>query len=132
MADADSIAAPAAIAPQVALSSHPETASAVTSLSRALRLLRAASPDWQRKGPTDGSEPLHWPAAVATASAHIEHALRLLKPSITLTREAAATDAQLGMDWWNGLPAAERREWMRRAGNTGVAADAWAVFKAQR
>jgi hypothetical protein len=54
---------------------------AITSLARALRLLQAASPDWQRKGPTDGSEPLHWPAAVAAAQAHIAHALRLMERS---------------------------------------------------
>jgi hypothetical protein len=51
---------------------------AMASLARALRLLRAASPDWQRTGPTDGTEPLHWPAAVAAAQAHIQHALRQL------------------------------------------------------
>ncbi len=42
-----------------------------------------------------------------------------------------SNDAQLGMTWWNGLTAAERREWMRRAGDTGVAADAWDAFKAE-
>jgi hypothetical protein len=108
---------------------------AITSLARALRLLRAASPDWHRKGPTNGSEPLHWPAAVAAAQAHIEHVLRLLEhkqPNTAQTWEAAATDAQLGMTWWNNLTRAERDEWMRRAGDTGVAADAWSVFKAQR
>jgi hypothetical protein len=48
-------------------------------LRRAHKLLQAASPDWQRTGPTDGTLPLHWPAAVAAASAHIEHALRLME-----------------------------------------------------
>jgi hypothetical protein len=42
------------------------------------------------------------------------------------------TDAKIGMAWWNRLTEEERREWMHRAGDTGVAADAWAVFKAQR
>lgn len=131
MAEPNSTAAPTACAP-VPVPSGPDP---ITSLARALRLLRAASPDWHRKGPTDGSEPLHWPAAVAAAQAHLEHALRLLEreqPSTTLAREATATDVQLGMTWWNNLTRAERDEWMRRAGDTGVAADAWALFKAQR
>jgi len=33
------------------------------------------------------------------------------------------------MAWWNGLTAAQRREWMARAGNTGIVADAWEAFK---
>lgn len=52
---------------------------AITSLARALRLLSAASPDWQLTGPSDGTTPLHWPAAVAAAQMHIEHALRLIE-----------------------------------------------------
>ena len=35
-----------------------------------------------------------------------------------------------GMDWWNDLSEAPRKYWMHRAGDTGDAADAWAVFKA--
>lgn len=38
-------------------------------------------------------------------------------------------DAKLGMVWWNRLPEPERAYWAREAGNTGVAADAWAAFK---
>ncbi|MBD5071831.1 hypothetical protein GUF45_09345 [Xanthomonas citri pv. citri] len=38
-------------------------------------------------------------------------------------------DEIAGMDWWNGLPEAERQEWTRHAGNTGIAADAWAEYK---
>jgi hypothetical protein len=38
-------------------------------------------------------------------------------------------NTELGMTWWNGLTERERREWMARAGNTGVAADAWAEFQ---
>lgn len=38
-------------------------------------------------------------------------------------------DEIAGMAWWNGMPEAERREWMRRAGDTGKAADAWAEYK---
>ncbi|MBD4469047.1 hypothetical protein GUG81_08550, partial [Xanthomonas citri pv. citri] len=38
-------------------------------------------------------------------------------------------DEIAGMAWWNGLPEAERQEWTRHAGNTGVAADAWAEYK---
>lgn len=40
-----------------------------------------------------------------------------------------ARDAELGMTWWNRLTERERAEWMERAGNTGVAADAWEAFK---
>ena len=67
-------------APQVSSSgTAPADPGPITSLDRALRLLRAASLDWRHKGPTDGSEPLHWPAAIAAAQAHIEHALRQLE-----------------------------------------------------
>ncbi len=52
---------------------------AITSLARALPLLRAASPDWLRKGPTDGSAPLHWPAAISVAKAHVKFAIRQLR-----------------------------------------------------
>ncbi|NMI54063.1 hypothetical protein E1J25_21065 [Xanthomonas hortorum pv. taraxaci] len=38
-------------------------------------------------------------------------------------------DEIAGMDWWNTAPEAERRECMRRAGDTGRAADAWAEYK---
>ena len=38
-------------------------------------------------------------------------------------------DETKGMAWWNGLSDEQRKEWMARAGNTGVAADAWAAFK---
>lgn len=38
-------------------------------------------------------------------------------------------DEIAGMAWWNGMPEAERQEWTRHAGNTGVAADAWAEYK---
>jgi hypothetical protein len=38
-------------------------------------------------------------------------------------------DGRLGMTWWNALTSAERIYWMDVAGNTGVAADAWAAFK---
>jgi len=43
--------------------------------------------------------------------------------------EEHRTDARSGMTWWNGLTERERAEWMARADNTGVAADAWAEFK---
>jgi hypothetical protein len=36
------------------------------------------------------------------------------------------------MAWWNGLDEAERARWMKVAGDTGVAADAWSAFKAAR
>lgn len=43
--------------------------------------------------------------------------------------QMAAPDEATGMAWWNGLDDAQRKDWMARAGNTGVAADAWAAFK---
>jgi hypothetical protein len=33
------------------------------------------------------------------------------------------------MTWWNDLTEAARRDWMRRAGDTGRGADAWAFYK---
>jgi hypothetical protein len=47
--------------------------------------------------------------------------------------EIAIADAEAGVTWWNKLTPAQRRYWMERAANTGVAADAWHAFKqAQR
>jgi hypothetical protein len=51
------------------------------------------------------------------------------QPSVAETRKPTP-DEQLGMAWWNNLTKAERAVWMSRAGHTGVAADAWAAFKA--
>lgn len=56
----------------------PSGADPIATLRRALRLLEAASPDWKQHGPTDGSQPLHWPTAIAAAQGHVEHAIRLL------------------------------------------------------
>jgi hypothetical protein len=42
------------------------------------------------------------------------------------------TDAETGMSWWNALTDHVRAEWMRRAGNTGRASDAWEAFKRQQ
>src|SRR5260370_33561818 len=39
-------------------------------------------------------------------------------------------DDDAGMAWWNALTEPERDEWMRRAGNTGRAKDAWEAYKA--
>ena len=38
-------------------------------------------------------------------------------------------DELMGMTWWNGLSERARALWLQRAG-TAVAADAWALFKA--
>lgn len=46
-------------------------------------------------------------------------------------RPARATDAELGMAWWNNLAESERAEWLRRAGSA-VPADAWEAFKSAR
>jgi len=37
-------------------------------------------------------------------------------------------DGRRGMEWWNNLADAERRFWATRAA-TGVAADAWTLYK---
>lgn len=47
----------------------------------------------------------------------------------TSVSEAPTADEAMGIAWWNGLDDAQRKDWMARAGNTGIAADAWAVFK---
>lgn len=39
------------------------------------------------------------------------------------------TDEAVGIAWWNSLDDQERMRWMEAAGNTGVAADAWAAYK---
>jgi hypothetical protein len=38
-------------------------------------------------------------------------------------------DERSGIDWWNRLDAAGRQYWMKTAGNTGRAADAWQTYK---
>lgn len=43
-------------------------------------------------------------------------------------REPTA-DERAGMTWWSSLTETERRHWMRTAGDTGVAADAWTAYK---
>ena len=42
----------------------------------------------------------------------------------------ATEDEAMGMAWWNSLSEVERILWANKAG-TGVAADAWAMFKAE-
>ncbi|ABO60563.1 hypothetical protein LA345_38735 (plasmid) [Burkholderia vietnamiensis] len=37
-------------------------------------------------------------------------------------------DPHAGMYWWNGLAESDRAEWMKRAGDTGKAVDAWAAY----
>ena len=38
-------------------------------------------------------------------------------------------DEGIEIDWWKGLNDEQRKDWMARAGNTGVAADAWTAYK---
>jgi hypothetical protein len=45
-----------------------------------------------------------------------------------MTDDTVDRDGLLGMAWWNGLHEDVRAKWGARAG-TGVAADAWALFK---
>lgn len=51
--------------------------------------------------------------------------LVVLKPR----QRKASSDEAAGIQWWNGLTERQRASWMKKAGNTGVAADAWACFK---
>jgi hypothetical protein len=60
-------------------------------LQRAHKLLQAASPDYRHRGPTDGSDRLHWPAAIAAAKAHLEHAVRLLEQGTQWSALSAAS-----------------------------------------
>ena len=55
--------------------------------------------------------------------------LRVLAPEDAMSATEPSTDALIGMTWWNRLTERERRDWMRRAGDTGVAANAWECFK---
>ena len=48
---------------------------------------------------------------------------------IALSAQGNALEAQLGIDWWNGLDEEQRKHWMTKAGNTGIAADAWSAYK---
>jgi len=50
----------------------------------------------------------------------------------TTLPESVISNAQIGIAWWNSLSLQERKKWMRLAGNTGVAADAWAAFQASQ
>ena len=60
------------------------------------------------------------------------HVHPIFRPLLNSLTPAQRADAELGMAWWNGLGEDERAEWMERAGNTGVAADAWKAFKNDR
>ncbi len=100
-------------------------------IRRALALLEAASPDWRCRGPSNGDVPLHWPVAVRAARIHLNHALASLEaPPITEPR-IATPDEVRGMEWFNALTEAERREWLQRA-DSAVPADAWAAYKAAK
>ncbi|MFA0924668.1 hypothetical protein [Xanthomonas fragariae] len=43
----------------------------------------------------------------------------------------AHADPAAGMAWWNGLDEGARRDWMKQAGDTGRAVDAYAVYLAR-
>ena len=56
------------------------------------------------------------------------------EPATTGHRIQAGTDEpspdeRAGMAWWNELSEVARGYWMRQAGDTGRAADAWAAFQ---
>lgn len=51
------------------------------------------------------------------------------RPTASQDDRKPTDDERAGMNWWNALTEAERRHWMRKAGDTGIAADAWAAFQ---
>ena len=57
---------------------------------------------------------------------------RSLRAAHVLPADGATADDEIGMIWWNRLSERDRAEWSRAAGNTGVAADAWAAFRASQ
>ena len=57
---------------------------------------------------------------------------RSLRAAHGLPADRATADDEIGMIWWNRLSERDRAEWSRAAGNTGVAADAWAAFRASQ
>ncbi|CAN7639422.1 ProQ/FinO family protein [Acidovorax sp. LjRoot129] len=63
--------------------------------------------------------------------ANVAYALEKLQA--VLKRDDAPSvsdvDGEEGMAWWNGLDRRERAKWMKAAGETAVAADAWNAFK---
>lgn len=48
---------------------------------------------------------------------------------MTTEERKPTSDEAIGMAWWNSLTEETRAKWSAKTG-TGVAADAWAVFKA--
>jgi transcriptional regulator with XRE-family HTH domain len=55
---------------------------------------------------------------------------RTTRREIEAGRVDLTVDEAAGMAWWNGLTVKDRAAWMKRAGGTGVVADAWAAAKA--
>lgn len=41
------------------------------------------------------------------------------------------TNPEKGIEWWNGMEEANRREWMRAAGDTGRVVDAYRAYLTQ-
>jgi hypothetical protein len=104
--------------------------SAADSIRTALQLLACASNDWRCKA-SDGTQPLHWTLAVGAAKAHLQHALTTLESPATGEPRTATPDDVRGMEWFNALTEAERREWLQRA-DSAVPADAWRAYKAAK
>lgn len=65
----------------------------------------------------------------SNASYPVADSLQLRENSMGDERTEPTTDELAGLAWWNDMPDAQRAHWAKRAG-TGVAADAWALFKA--
>lgn len=62
---------------------------AAAAVRQALALLACASNDWRQCGPSDGSAPLYWPAAIGAAKAHLAYALAELGDPAVLDALAA-------------------------------------------
>ena len=67
------------------------------------------------------------PVTTANAAYSQEKLQALLKRNDVPSTEDL--DGEEGMAWWSGLDRRERSKWMKAAGDTGIAADAWQAFK---
>jgi hypothetical protein len=57
-----------------------------------------------------------------------QEALRGMRAAIEAPLNPLSDDER-GVAWWNALTARQRKRWMRLAGDTGRARDAWETFK---
>lgn len=72
------------------------------------------------------------PKAVEAELVQLANNIRSYLQHVAADVRKADPDGAAGMAWWNALTPGERVYWMDAAGDTGVAADAWAAFKRSR